>query len=46
MKIGLIGLGRMGANLARRLMRAGHETVVYDRNAIAVSDVVKVARLA
>lgn len=41
MEIGLIGLGRMGSNIARRLMRAGHKTVVYDRNAKAVSDVVK-----
>jgi len=40
MKIGLIGLGRMGGNIARRLMRAGHETVVYDRDAKAVADVV------
>ena len=30
MKIGLIGLGRMGGNIARRLMRDGHQTVVYD----------------
>jgi 6-phosphogluconate dehydrogenase len=36
MKIGIIGLGRMGGNIARRLMRAGHETVVFDRNAPAV----------
>ncbi|HEY4293398.1 phosphogluconate dehydrogenase (NAD(+)-dependent, decarboxylating) [Luteibacter sp.] len=35
MKIGLIGLGRMGGNIARRLMRDGHETVVYDNNATA-----------
>ena len=41
MKIGLIGLGRMGANIARRLMRGGHEVVVYDRNAQAIADVVK-----
>lgn len=41
MKIGLIGLGRMGGNIARRLMRAGHETVVFDRNASAIADVVK-----
>ncbi|MBA3897633.1 MAG: decarboxylating 6-phosphogluconate dehydrogenase [Sphingomonadaceae bacterium] len=41
MKIGLIGLGRMGGNIARRLMRAGHETVVYDRDAGAIADVVK-----
>ena len=32
MKIGIIGLGRMGGNISRRLMRAGHETVVFDRN--------------
>jgi 6-phosphogluconate dehydrogenase len=32
----MIGLGRMGANMARRLMRAGHECVVYDRSADAV----------
>ena len=32
MKLGLIGLGRMGANMARRLMRAGHELVVFDVN--------------
>jgi 6-phosphogluconate dehydrogenase len=32
MQIGIVGLGRMGANIARRLMRAGHQTVVYDIN--------------
>jgi 6-phosphogluconate dehydrogenase len=36
MQLGMIGLGRMGANLVRRLMREGHECVVYDRNLIAV----------
>lgn len=36
MKIGLIGLGRMGGNIARRLMKAGHQVVVYDRSAEAV----------
>ncbi|QWT21917.1 decarboxylating 6-phosphogluconate dehydrogenase [Bacillus sp. NP157] len=35
MKIGLIGLGRMGGNIARRLMRDGHQTVVYDTSADA-----------
>src|SRR5207247_202464 len=30
MQLGMIGLGRMGANIVRRLMRAGHECVVYD----------------
>ncbi len=33
MQLGIIGLGRMGGNIARRLMLKGHETVVYDRNA-------------
>ncbi|EJL38255.1 6-phosphogluconate dehydrogenase, decarboxylating [Caulobacter sp. AP07] len=32
MKIGVIGLGRMGANIVRRLMRGGHEVVVYNRS--------------
>jgi len=36
MQLGMIGLGRMGANMARRLMRAGHTCVVYDRSADAV----------
>src|SRR2546421_12502466 len=31
MQLGMIGLGRMGANLAQRVMRAGHECVVWDR---------------
>ena len=37
MQIGMIGLGRMGSNMARRLMRDGHQCVVYDRNAEAVA---------
>ena len=32
MQIGMIGLGRMGANIVRRLMRAGHACVIYDRD--------------
>jgi len=36
MQLGMIGLGRMGANMARRLMRNGHTCVVYDRSADAV----------
>jgi 6-phosphogluconate dehydrogenase len=36
MQLGMIGLGRMGANLVRRLMRDGHRCVAYDRNAAAV----------
>jgi 6-phosphogluconate dehydrogenase len=39
MKIGIIGLGRMGGNIARRLMRGGHETVVFDRAPEPVKDV-------
>jgi len=36
MQLGMIGLGRMGANMVRRLLRGGHQCVVYDRNAAAV----------
>lgn len=36
MEIGMIGLGRMGANMVRRLMKGKHRCVVYDRNAAAV----------
>jgi 6-phosphogluconate dehydrogenase len=36
MRIGMIGLGRMGANMVRRLLQGGHECVVYDRSADAV----------
>lgn len=36
MQLGMIGLGRMGANMVRRLQRAGHKCVVYDRSADAV----------
>ena len=39
MQIGMIGLGRMGANIARRLMRHGHSTVVYDQTAAAMDEV-------
>ena len=37
MQLGMVGLGRMGANIVRRLMRDGHECVVYDVNADAVT---------
>ena len=33
MKLGMVGLGRMGANIVRRLMRDGHECVVSDVSA-------------
>ena len=41
MQLGVIGMGRMGANIARRLMRGGHQCVVWDRDAKAVADVTK-----
>jgi 6-phosphogluconate dehydrogenase len=37
MKLAMIGLGRMGGNMARRLMRAGHEIVAYDRDPSVVA---------
>jgi 6-phosphogluconate dehydrogenase len=37
----MIGLGRMGANMVRRLLKNGHECVVFDRSASAVNDLVK-----
>jgi 6-phosphogluconate dehydrogenase len=39
MQIGVVGLGRMGANISRRLMRAGHSTVVWDASQSAVQSV-------
>lgn len=41
MQLGIIGLGRMGANMALRLMRAGHECVVYDVRPQSVADLAK-----
>ena len=38
MQIGIIGLGRMGGNIARRLMAHGHTVVAYDRKADAVAE--------
>jgi 6-phosphogluconate dehydrogenase len=38
MQIGMIGLGRMGANMVRRLIRGGHECVVYDRSQKAMDE--------
>jgi 6-phosphogluconate dehydrogenase len=37
MELGIVGLGRMGANMARRLMRDGHRIVAYDVNADAIA---------
>jgi 6-phosphogluconate dehydrogenase len=41
MQLGMIGLGRMGANMVRRLIRNGHQCVVYDRSEQAVDELVK-----
>ena len=41
MQLGMIGLGRMGANMVRRLMRNGHQCVVYDRSEQAVDELVR-----
>ena len=41
MQIGMIGLGRMGANMVRRLQKAGHQCVVFDRSQDAVQALVK-----
>lgn len=41
MQLGMIGLGRMGANMVRRLLTGGHACVVFDRSAAAVEALVK-----
>ncbi len=41
MQLGMIGLGRMGANMVRRLIKGGHQCVVFDRSADAVKQLVK-----
>jgi len=41
MQLGMIGLGRMGANMARRLLRGGHQCVVFDRSMKEVDELVK-----
>lgn len=38
MQMGMIGLGRMGGNMVRRLLKSGHQCVVYDRSAAAVDE--------
>jgi 6-phosphogluconate dehydrogenase len=40
-RLGMIGLGRMGANMARRLLKGGHQCVVFDRSPKAVAELVK-----
>src|SRR5215475_8791442 len=41
MQLGMIGLGRMGANMVRRLIKNGHQCVVYDRSPEAIAGLVK-----
>jgi 6-phosphogluconate dehydrogenase len=41
MQLGMIGLGRMGGNMVRRLLKAGHQCVVYNKSANAVAELVK-----
>jgi 6-phosphogluconate dehydrogenase len=41
MQLGMIGLGRMGANMVRRLLKGGHECVVFDMSAKAVAELVE-----
>src|SRR5262245_7687745 len=41
MQLGMVGLGRMGGNMVRRLLRAGHECVVHDRSEQSVATLVK-----
>jgi 6-phosphogluconate dehydrogenase len=40
MQIGMIGIGRMGGDMVRRLLRSGHQCVVYSRTAKAVAALV------
>ena len=42
MELGMIGLGRMGANMTERLVRGGHRVISYDRSAEAIERVVKI----
>jgi len=41
MQLGMIGLGRMGANMVRRLEKYGHQCVVYDRTPASVDALAK-----
>ena len=46
MQLGMIGLGRMGANMVRRLQKAGHQCVAFDRNAASVKEVARDSAIA
>ena len=41
MQLGMIGLGRMGANMVRRLLKGGHQCVVFDMSLKAVNELVQ-----
>ena len=41
MQIGVVGLGRMGGNISRRLLKHGHDVVVFDRNPETVAELGK-----
>jgi 6-phosphogluconate dehydrogenase len=41
MQLGMVGLGRMGANMVRRLMKAGHRCIVYDRDAARAQELAR-----
>ena len=44
MQLGMIGLGRMGRNMVRRLLKGGQQCVVYNRSANAVTELVEWSR--
>ncbi|MEM8533230.1 MAG: phosphogluconate dehydrogenase (NAD(+)-dependent, decarboxylating) [Chloroflexota bacterium] len=46
MQLGMIGLGKMGANMTMRLVKGGHRVVVYDRNPDAVKSVAEIGAVA
>ena len=41
MQLGMIGLGRMGANMVRRLLKGGHECIVFDMSPAAVNELTR-----
>jgi 6-phosphogluconate dehydrogenase len=45
-QIGMVGLGRMGANMVRRLIRGGHECIVFNRTQERVKELVRKVRSA
>lgn len=46
MQLGMIGLGKMGANMTIRLLQGGHKLVVYDRNEAAIAQAQAVGAVA